>query len=149
VPDFIKQPAYTRIHESQIRTILNAMETAASHKDVDGIVKYMAPNITIEIMVQLGNGTQRLNLSREQYRQYLQQGFATAQRRSSQYKNLKIQIAPNAQTATATYTLMEEATLKGQPGTFASTSQETVEFARIQGQVLETAVTSHSSIEVR
>jgi ketosteroid isomerase-like protein len=149
VPDFIKQSPASKIRESQVRNILTAMETAANQKDVDGIVKYMAPNIIIKITVQLGTGSQQLSLSREQYRQYLQQGFETAQRRSSQYQNLKIQIAPNGQTATATYTLVEEATLKGQPGTFVSTSQETVKFERIKGQLLETAATSNSTIMVK
>lgn len=154
VPDFIKEqsafkPRENQIRESQIRAILDAMETAANQKDVAGIVKYMAPNITIKITVQLGTGAQSLSLSREQYRQYLQQGFETAERRSSNYTNLKIQVAPNGQTATATYTLIEEAVLKGQPGTFVSTSQETVKFERIKGQILETSATSHSTIEAR
>ncbi|MBW4472687.1 MAG: nuclear transport factor 2 family protein [Stenomitos rutilans HA7619-LM2] len=149
VPAFIKEFSGSRIRESDIRKILNAMEAAANRKDVDGILKYMAPNITIKITVQLGAGAQQLSLSREQYRQYLQQGFATTERRSGNYTNLKIQVAPNGQTATATYTLREEATLKGQPGTFVSTSQETVKFARIKGQLLETAATSNAMIEVK
>ena len=149
VPDFIKQSPASRIGKSQIRSILNAMETAANQKDVDGIVKHMAPNIAIKITIQLGTGSQQLSLSREQYRQYLQQGFETSQRRSGKYTNLKIQIAPNGQTATATYLLVEEATLKGQPGTFTSTSQETVTFERIKGQLLETAATSRSTIVVK
>lgn len=151
VPDFIKQPRRpvreSQIRESQIRSLLDAMETAASQKDVDGIVKYMAPNITIKITVQLGGRAQKINLSREEYRQYLQQGFQSTQNRSGQYTNLNIQIAPNGQTATATYTLLEEATLAGQPGTLKSTSQETVKFERIKGQLLETAVTSNAAIE--
>ena len=154
VPDFIKQSRTptvreNQISESQIRSILNAMETAANQKNVDGILKYMSPNITITITVQLGTGAQRLSLTREQYRQYLQQGFETTERRSGKYTNLKVQIAPNGQTATATYTLVEEATLKGQPGTFTSTSQETVKFERIKGQLLETAATSSSTIAVK
>ncbi|XGV95506.1 MAG: nuclear transport factor 2 family protein [Leptolyngbya sp. BL-A-14] len=154
VPDFIKeQSAFKtregRIRESEIRAILDAMEAAANRKDVNGILKYMAPNITIKITVQLGTGAQQLSLSREQYRQYLQQGFETTERRSGNYTNLKIQVEPNGQTATAIYTLVEEATLKGQPGTFVSTSQETVKFERIKGQILETAATSNSTIEVR
>lgn len=149
VPAFIKEFSGSRIRESEIRKILDAMETAASQKDVDGILKYMAPDITIRITVQLGGRAQQISLSREQYRQYLQQGFETTEKRSGKYTNLKIQIAPNGQTATATYTLVEEATLAGQPGTLKSTSQETVKFARVQGQLLETAATSNSTIEAR
>lgn len=153
VPDLIKQSraptVRNPIQENQIRSILNAMETAASQKNVDGILKYMAPQITINVTVQLGSGSQQISLSREQYRQYLQQGFETTQRRSGNYTNLKIQIAPSGQTATATYTLVEAATIKGQPGTFVSTSQETVRFERIKGQLLETAATSKAAIEVK
>ena len=153
IPDFIKQSRTPvregQIRESQIRNILDAMEAAASQKNVDGILKYMAPNIIIKITVQLGGQAQQINLSREQYRQYLQQGFQSTQARRGKYTNLKIQIAPNGKTATATYTLIEEATLNGQPGTFQSTTQETVKFERIRGQLLETAVTSNAAIEVK
>ncbi len=149
VPDFIKQSRASGIRESQIRKILDAMEAAASQKDVDGILKYMAPNITIKITVQLGTRAQHITLTREQYRQYLQQGFQTTQTRTGKYTKLKIQVAPNGKTATATYTLVEEATLVGQPGTFKSTTQETVKFEQIKGQILETAATSNATIEVK
>lgn len=149
VPDFIKQSRASTISERQIRDIFDAMATATKQKDVDGIVKYMAPKIAIKMTLQLGTRSQQLSLTREQYRQYLEQGFAITQHYSSQYKNLKIQIAPNGQIGTTTYTLVEETTLKGQPGTITSTAQETVKFERIQGQLLATAVTSNSTIEVK
>lgn len=149
VPAFIKQSRGSGIRESEIRNILDAMEAAASQKDVDGILKYMAPTITIKITVQLGSRAQSISLTREQYRQYLQQGFQATQTRRGNYTNLKIQIAPNGKTATASYTLVEEATLEGQSGTFKSTAQETVKFERIKGQLLETAVTSKATIEAK
>ncbi|PSB25072.1 nuclear transport factor 2 family protein [Stenomitos frigidus] len=149
VPDFIKQARAVAISERQIRDLFNAMATATDQRDVDGIMKYMAPKIAIKMTIRLGTHSQTLNLTREQYRQYLQQGFEVTQRYSSQYKNLKIKIAPNGQTATATCTLVEESTLKGQPGTLASISQETIKFERIKGQILATAVTSNSTIEVK
>lgn len=149
VPDFIKQSRTPTVRESQIRNILNAMETAANQKDVDGIVKYMAPNIIIKMTLKLGTGSQQLSLSRAQYQQYLQQGFETTQRYSSKYTNLKIKIAPNGKTGTAAYMLVEEATVKGLPGTLVSTSQETIKFERIKGQILATAATSNSTIEMK
>lgn len=148
-PELIKPSRTSAISERQIRAILNAMTAAAEQKDVDGIMKYMAPNITIKLTIRLGTGSQQRSLTREQYRQSLQRGFETTERRSGKYTNLKIQIAPNGQTATATYTLVEEATLKRQLGTFVSTSQVTVKFERIKGQLLETAVTSDSTIEMK
>lgn len=154
VPDFIKQSRTPSVRESQlreseIRAIFNATKLAAEQKDVEGIMKYMAPNITIKMTLKLGNGSQSLNLSRAQYQQYLQQGFETTQRYSSKYTNLKIKIAPDGKTGTAAYTLMEEATLKGQPVTLVSTSQETIKFERIKGEILATAVTSDSTIEMK
>ncbi len=149
VPDFIRHPPTPGIRESQIRQILHAMEVAVVHKDVDGILKYMASKITIKVTIQLGAGSQTLNLTRSQYRQYLQQGFEITERYSGKYTNLKIKIAPDGKTATASYTLVEEATLNGQPGTFISTAQETVKFERVQGQLLETSATSNAAIEVK
>ena len=149
VPDFVKQARAPAISERQIRAIFNATKLAAEQKDVDGIMKYMAPNITIKMTLKLGSNSQQLSLSRAQYQQYLQQGFETTQRYSSKYTNLKIKIAPDGKTGTASYTLLEEATLKGQPGRLVSTSQETVKFERIKGQILATAVTSTSTIEMK
>ena len=148
-PDLIKQSRASAMSERQIRDIFNAMAAATKQKDVNGIVKYMAPQIAIKMTLRLGKSSQQLNLTREEYRQYLEQGFAITQRYSSQYKNLKIQIASGGQAGTATYTLVEEATLKGQPGRLVSTSQETVKFERLKGQILATAVTSTSTIEVK
>ena len=148
-PDLIKPSRTSAMSERQIRDIFNAMATATKQKDVDGIVKYMAPKIAIKMTLRLGKGSQQLNLTREEYRQYLEQGFTLVQSYNSQYKNLKIQIASSGQTGTATYTLVEEAILKGQPGTLVSTSQETVKFERIKGQILATAVTSTSTIVVK
>jgi ketosteroid isomerase-like protein len=154
IPDFIKQlrtPTVreNQLNERQIRAIFNAMATATKQKDVEAIVKYMAPEIAIEMTLRVGKGSQKLNLTREQYRQYLEQGFAITRSYSSQYKNLTIQIAPNGQQGIATYTLIEETTLKEQPVTLTSISQETVTFERIKGQILATAVTSDSTIEVK
>lgn len=148
-PDLIEQSRTSAMSERQIRDIFNAMAKATKQKDVDGIVKYMAPTIAIKMTLRLGKGSQQLSLTREEYRQYLESGFALIQRYDSQYKNLKIQIASSGQTGTATYTLVEEATLKGQTGTLVSTSQETVKFERIKGQILATAVTSTSTIEMK
>ena len=149
VPDLIKQSRTSAMSERQIRDILNAMATATKQKDANGIVKYMAPKIVIKMTLRLGTGSQQLNVTREEYRQYLEQGFALIQRYNSQYKNLKIQIASGGQAGTATYTLVEEVTLKSQPVTVRSTSQETVKFERLKGQILATAVTSTSTIEVK
>ncbi|MBW4578482.1 MAG: nuclear transport factor 2 family protein [Tildeniella nuda ZEHNDER 1965/U140] len=154
VSDSIKQASTptaskSQLRESEIRAIFNATKLAAEQKDVEGIMKYMAPNITIKMTLKLDNGSQSLNLTRAQYQQYLQQGFEATQRYSSKYTNLKVKIAPDGKTGTASYTLLEEATLKGQPVTLVSTSQETIKFERIKGEILATAVTSDSTIVVK
>jgi hypothetical protein len=42
-PDLIKQSRASAMSERQIRDIFDAMAAATKQKDVDGIVKYMAP----------------------------------------------------------------------------------------------------------
>lgn len=154
VPDFIRNPSAAKaresqLRESQIRKIIVAMAAAANQKDVDGLMKYMAPDITIKLTLRVGKGSQELNLSRDEYQQYLRQGFEATERYSGKYTNLKIQIAPNGKTGTATHTLVEEAKLKGQPVTLMSTSQETITFEHINGEILATAVTGDSTIVVK
>ena len=139
----------TSITESQIRKILADMQTAATKQDVDGIMKYMAPTIAITMTIQTANGSETLTLTREQYRQYLQQGFEMIQGSRTKVSNLKVKVASNRKAATATYILTEETTLKDQPITVSAVTNQSVQFELVQGQILETSVKSTSKLNVQ
>lgn len=138
------------ITEAQIRQILDAILIASNRRDIAGILKYMAPTAAIEMTLQTqGGGSQRLRLTRDDYRRYLEQGFELTQRYSGTISDVKVQIAANGKAATAVYTLTEETVLKGQPLLITAVSKEAIKFELVQGQILATLVRSASIIDVK
>lgn len=134
-----------KITESHVRRIISAMKTAADNRNVAGIVRYLSPKAAIEMTVQTPGGSQSLSFSRDEYRRYYQQGVQSIQSSSSSYSNLKIKIAPDGKTATATFNIIEQATTNGQPLT--TRTAETVNFAIVDGQVVITSIKAISRLE--
>lgn len=146
VPLTAKTPAKVeKITESHVRRIISAMKTAADNRNVAGVVRYLSPDAVISMTVRTPTGSQSLSFSREEYRRYYQQGSQSIQTSSSSYSNLKVKIAPNGKTATATFNIIEQATTNTQ--TLTTRTAETVNFAIVEGQVLITSITAISRLE--
>lgn len=143
-------PKPAKLTEPEIRRILDAIQAAAEKRDTDGVMQYMAPNATIDLTLETSIAApQQLTLSANEYRQYLQQGFEITTSYSSQVSNLKVEIDPKGDSATATYRLVEETKLKDQPITITSSGDATIRFERVQGQILATQIRSTSRIEFK
>jgi hypothetical protein len=142
-------PKVTQIDDRQIRTILTTMQTAAQKRDTNTILQYLAPNVVIDMTVQSAFGNQQQRLSRTEYRQYLEQGYAITRNYTSTIENLQVKVASNGKSAIATYTLLEEitVTMQSQPLAFKSESDASIKFELVQGKVLATSVKSISRIE--
>lgn len=138
----------TSITTAQVRTILDAILAAAKKRDPNTVIKHLAPNASVDLTVQSPAGTQRLSLNREQYRQYLQQGFEIAQGYNSQLSNLKVQVDSTGKQAIATYTLLETVNLNQPAVIITSSTDATVRFQLVQGQILATQIKSVSTVEV-
>jgi hypothetical protein len=139
----------TTINNRQVREILDTMQAASNNRNIENITKFLAPNVVIQMAIQFNANSQNLRLNREQYRQYLQQGFELTERYSGKYSNLKIQVMPNRKSAIATYRLLEEVTLKGQSTGVTSTSNVSMKFEVIQGQILVTVLKTATKLEVK
>jgi hypothetical protein len=137
------------VTDRQVRKILDTMQAASNNRNIENITKFLAPNVLIQMAIQFNANSQNLRLNREQYRQYLQQGFALTESYSGKYSNLKIQVMPNRKSAIATYRLLEEMTLKGQSTALASTSNVSMKFEVIQNQILVTALKTTTRLELK
>lgn len=145
--DAIAAEPVTRITESQIRQIFDAVLAASKNRNAEGVLKFLAPNARIEAKIDIpGVGLQELSMSREEYGRYLVRGFSVIQRYNGKYSNLKVQISPDARTAVATCSLQEDASLKNLPS-ISTISNEAMGFEIVQGQVLITLVKSASRFE--
>lgn len=143
-------PKPAKLTEAEIRQILDAIQAAAEKRDTDGVMQYMAPDVKIDLTLETSIAApEQLTLSASEYRQYLQQGFEIIATYSSQVSNLKIQVDPKGDSATATYRLVEETTLKDQPISLTSAGDTTVRFERVQGQILATQIRSTARIEFK
>lgn len=147
IPNFTAQATQQtqKITETQIRNILEQMRVATKNKNAETITNFMSPNVAIEITVQAASGSQTLRLKRQEYRQYLEQGFQMMQNYNGSYSNLKVQISPDGKTANATFNVNEEVSFQGQK--IRSTSAETIRFELIQGKILATSVKAVSRIQ--
>lgn len=144
-----KKPSVAPINAAQIRKILDAILAAAQKKDVNTVIKYLAPKATIEMTVQSTAGTNRLQLNRTQYQQYLQQGFEASQAYESKLSNVKVQVMAGGKAATATYTIIETVSMNEPPVTVSSATDAIVRFERVNGQILATQMKSTSKVNVK
>jgi len=135
--------------DTNIRQLVDAVQAAVDQRDTNGVMKFVAPQATIDLTIQSAMGSQQLRLTRAEYERYLQKGFAMIDRYNSKISNLKIQIASNRKSATVTYRLTEEATLKQQPRTLQSLSMATARLEVMQDQILMTAMRSMTKLTVK
>ncbi len=141
------KPQASSITEAQVRQILNEMQTAVNKRSVADLVKFIAPNAVIEVNMQTMAGSQRVRLNREEYSQYLQQSYDLMENYRYKISNLKIKIAPNKKTATASYVLREEATVQNQAMTVHSTSL--MKLAVMQNRILVTSLSATSTVNLQ
>ncbi|MCL6435682.1 MAG: nuclear transport factor 2 family protein [Leptolyngbyaceae cyanobacterium HOT.MB2.61] len=139
----------TTLSEGQIRAILDQMQAASNKRDTKTIMKFLAPDATVRMTIDAQGKSQTMTLTRSQYYQYLQQGFYITENYRGQYSNLKIQVMPNKKAAIATYVLDEEITIKNQPGTLVSSSDASMKFEIVKGQILVTSLKTVSRLEFK
>jgi ketosteroid isomerase-like protein len=146
-PAIAATPKATTINETQIRQIIDAMQAASNSRNLDGIMQHLAPKVVIEMTIESPVAPQSFRLTKNEYRQYLQQGFGMTQNYSGKYSDLKVQVAPNGKSATATYLMTETIIVQNQIS-LNSTSNSAMKFELIQGQILITSFQANTRIDL-
>lgn len=139
----------SQISESNIRQILSQILAAAQSKNADGVVKFIAPEAQIRITMRTMGNTETVSLGRNQYHEYLKQGFQLSQDYNGTYTIQRVSIAPDGKTATVDYTQTEELKIENQPIVITSASQSTLTFKLIKGQILATLLVSDADITIK
>ncbi len=128
-----------RLQASQITEMTDQISKAANDRDVAGIMRWLAPNITIELTTTTAPGrSSTLKLTREDYQEFLLQGFAPVRSYRHRYRDLKIQLAPDGKRAIVQGILDEEITYIGIKVTLQAHSQTELEVDLIDGKALIT-----------
>jgi hypothetical protein len=105
--------------EAQVTSLLAELDQAANSRDVDGLVRHVAPDARMTVVVQFSGTEQELTMTREQYRTSLRQSFAMAQEYQWTRMDTNVSLAPDGRKAVARLRGTESITTNGQRLVFA------------------------------
>ncbi|OGW36558.1 MAG: hypothetical protein A2Y97_03350 [Nitrospirae bacterium RBG_13_39_12] len=128
----------TYITETDIKNIMNEVETATLNKDIDSVVKYMAPSVVIDITVQTPFGPQRHRWSREQYKTETKKVLSMTSHYEYKCENEKITISDDRQSAVVETDVVEVMVIQGQRNETTTHEKTTLEI--VDGKILVTKI---------
>lgn len=105
--------------EAQVTSLLAELDQAANSRDVDGLVRHVAPDARMTVVVQFSGSEQALTMTREQYRTSLRQSFAMAQEYQWTRMDTEVRLAPDGRKAVARLRGTESITTNGRRLVFA------------------------------
>ncbi|MDH5643398.1 MAG: hypothetical protein OEY63_04275 [Gemmatimonadota bacterium] len=93
--------------QASIDLLLNDLEQAVKRKDVDGVLRHMAPDAVVLIRMKQGKQQQTAMLTREEYRKALASEFAFPSANDFTHVNTTVSIAADEQTAKVSFKTTE------------------------------------------
>lgn len=97
---FEPEPPLTR---ASIDLLLNNLEQATRQKDVDSVLRHIAPDVTVTIHMKQGTHQQSAMLTREEYRKTLTMEFAFPSANDFTRVNTTVSLAPDERSAKVSY----------------------------------------------
>jgi len=97
---FEPEPPLTR---ASIDLLLNNLEQATRQKDVDNVLRHIAPDVTVTIHMRQGTHQQSAMLTREEYRKTLAMEFAFPSANDFTRVNTTVSLAPDERSAKVSY----------------------------------------------
>jgi ketosteroid isomerase-like protein len=94
------EPPLTR---ASIDLLLNYLEQATRQKDVDGVLRHIAPDVTVIVHMRQGPHQQSAMLTREEYRKTLTMEFAFPSANDFTRVNTTVSLAPDERSAKVSY----------------------------------------------
>ncbi len=94
------EPPLTR---TSIDVLLNTLDQATRQKDVDGILRHLAPDAAVTIHMKQGPHQQSAMLTREEYRKTLTMEFAFPSANDFTRVNTSVSLAPDERSAKVSY----------------------------------------------
>lgn len=99
------KPSKPEIHLTRagIDFLLDALDQAIRRKDVDGVLRHIAPDATVTIHMKQGAQQQIATLTREEYRKTLAMGFAFPSANDYARVTTTVSLAPDEQSAKVSF----------------------------------------------
>ena len=134
-------PRYTEITEHDVLAIMNDVERATLAKDLDGVIKHLAPFVVINVTMtppDLPFMPQRAQMSRDQYAEELKKVFAKLTLHEYKRENDKITINNDRRSALTETDVLELIVMDGKE--IRTTTHETSVLEIIDGNILVTSI---------
>jgi len=96
-------PSDVRLTREGIDGLLNALDEATRQKDVDSVVRYIAPDASIIIHMMQGSHQQMALLTREEYRKTLAMAFAFPSANDFTRTNTSVSLAADERSAKVSF----------------------------------------------
>jgi hypothetical protein len=131
-------PQYSSIAENDVVAIMNEVERAITAKDTERVIEHMAPFVVIDVTMNSADGPQRVQMSRDQYREELNKVFSKLTHYEYRRENDRISISDDNRRALAESDIFESFVMNGKE-TRMTTHEKTV-MEIIDGKLLVTHV---------
>jgi hypothetical protein len=133
-----KESSTTYITEDDIWKIMDEVEVATLHKDIDGVMKHLAPSVVINVTVSSPYGPQNVPMSREKYQKETLKGWSMTSDNEYRRENEKIKLSDDGQIAVVETDVIESYVLQGK--TNHTRTQERVTLEVVDGEILVTRI---------
>jgi hypothetical protein len=129
---------YTTITESDVLAVMDEVERATLAKDINGVIKYLAPFVVINLSRETPFGMQRIQMSRDQYKEELQKVFSKASHHEYRCENIKTIISDDSRSAIVETDVIEHIVMDGKDIRTKTHEKTVVEV--IDGKLLVTSL---------
>lgn len=133
------------ITEGDIWEIMDEVEIATLDKDINGVIKHLAPSVVIRVTTNTPLGPQKVQMTREEYKAETLKGWAMTSNNEYRFENEEIKISDDGQIAVVETDVIERYVLQGQ--TINTTTHERVTLEVVDGEILVTRIDATMSMQ--
>jgi hypothetical protein len=131
-------PQFTTVTENDVVAIIDEVERVTLAKDINGVIKHLAPFVIINLSMETPFGIQRVQMSRDQYKEELQKLFSKASHHEYRYENVKITVSDDSRSAVVESDVIERIVMEGKDIRTKTHERTVIEI--IDGKLLVTSL---------
>jgi len=134
-----KKSSTTYITEDDIWNIIDEVEVATLNKDIEGVMKYLAPSVVINVILYTPLGPEKTQKSREEYQEETLKGWSMTTDNEYRCENEEIiKMSDDGQTAVVEMDVIESYVMGG--STVHTSTHQRVTLQVVDGEILVTRI---------
>jgi hypothetical protein len=134
-------PAYESITENDIREIMINVENSARNRDIEGVIRYLSPDIVIKISMDTLFGLQTEQWTLTKYKIETENSWALSSSYEYNRENEEITVSDDGKSAIVKTDILEVITVQGQ--TIRQKTHEKVRIEIIDGKLMVTSIEAY------